>query len=214
MKSLGLGLLKNGAAIAIAFFVMSAPAQAVYKYEYNGNVFPTTEWFYYYNPDEPPPFYPYYITYDSKVTAEVFSPTLLTSGSGFTNGLTFTLTQTSSDYAMYTMTYPYPFPPYYNYHEEGVFNIGAVDASGLPTKWDISINYASQATTGRVFSRTFTTSTDLDSVTGGYEGFHYFEGSNANNPGTWTVSAVPEPGIYAMLLAGLGLIGFSARKHS
>lgn len=29
----------------------------------------------------------------------------------------------------------------------------------------------------------------------------------------WTVNAVPEPFIYAMLLGGLGLIGFTARRR-
>jgi hypothetical protein len=38
---------------------------------------------------------------------------------------------------------------------------------------------------------------------------------NWNSPGTWkvTVSAVPEPETYAMLLAGLGLMGFIAARR-
>jgi hypothetical protein len=208
MKSQSLGFLKYGAVIALTLFVISTPAHAIYKYEYTGNVFSTT-WTPEFKLGEMQPF-----SVNTVVTAEVFSPALLTSGSGLTNGLTFSLmTQTSpSDFAE-TMTYPfpYPYPPSFNFQEEGIFNIGAIDASGLPTRWNISIERVIAMGPG-ADHRTFSTSNDLDIVAGGYEGYIHFAGSIANKPGKWTVSAVPEPGIYAMLLAGLGLIGFAARK--
>ncbi|MBG6223065.1 MULTISPECIES: FxDxF family PEP-CTERM protein [unclassified Janthinobacterium] len=38
--------------------------------------------------------------------------------------------------------------------------------------------------------------------------------AGANYSGTYTVSAVPEPASYGMLLGGLGLLGFMARRRS
>ncbi len=38
-------------------------------------------------------------------------------------------------------------------------------------------------------------------------------GYNALAPGTWTVTSVPEPETYAMMIAGLGLLGFLARRR-
>ncbi|MEK7708235.1 MAG: FxDxF family PEP-CTERM protein, partial [Pseudomonadota bacterium] len=38
-------------------------------------------------------------------------------------------------------------------------------------------------------------------------------GQFASYAGTMNISPIPEPETYAMLLAGLGLIGFSARRR-
>ena len=38
-------------------------------------------------------------------------------------------------------------------------------------------------------------------------------GQILNSPGTWTVATVPEPETYALLLAGLGLMGAVARRR-
>ena len=44
-------------------------------------------------------------------------------------------------------------------------------------------------------------------------GITLIDAANSFVPGTWTVAAVPEPSTYALLLAGLALVGFSAKRH-
>ena len=59
--------------------------------------------------------------------------------------------------------------------------------------------------------------TDLGSVVNPPTGFTYFSGADAiNNHGQLVAvgAVVPEPEMYAMLLSGLGLIGFLARGRA
>jgi len=95
----------------------------------------------------------------------------------------------------------------------GVFYIGAVDSTSLPTEWDISIDLSYWAPTGRFFYRHFSTSTDLDTVARGYESITEMAGSITDQSGIWTVSEVPEPSFYVLLLAGLGLLAFMVRRR-
>ena len=56
-----------------------------------------------------------------------------------------------------------------------------------------------------------------DSVLDRPEVTAYFPGNAAstfNTYGTWTVAVVPEPGTYAMMLAGIAALGFMARRRS
>jgi len=94
-------------------------------------------------------------------------------------------------------------------------NIGAVDANGLPTLWDISLLRQLHTPEGREDISSISTSNNGDSVVGGYETYYFFQGAIAST-GTWTMgpTAVPEPETYAMLLAGLGLVGAVARRRS
>jgi len=59
--------------------------------------------------------------------------------------------------------------------------------------------------------------TDVASVVNLPTGFNHFSANAINNHGQLAVGAVqtiPEPEIYAMLLSGLGLIGFLARRRA
>jgi hypothetical protein len=216
MKSTNWRLLTRGiAACAIWLALLPSAAQAEYKYVYTSQPIPVT-WTALFDDTLPPS------VIDTTLTAVIFSPTLLVAGSGLTSGLSFTLKQSAPFSFEETLVYPYPYEPVSSScgpgtpchpFDDGVFSIGAVDAAGLPTQWNVGINFAFQAPTGRSYSRNFLTSTNLDSISGGYEGFSQIEGSLANSPGSWTVSAVPEPESYAMLFAGLGLIGFAVRRR-
>ena len=192
-------------ACAIAVSTFSAPTQATYRYEYTGNTFELEE----FNLLESP--FPFFSV--GRLTAVVFSPTRLTNGSGLTAGLTFSLAGWSG-----RAVYPYPSVPTQTPGSElnptnvGTFSIGAVDDSGLPTDWNISINTSFTTFTGRETSIFAVTSTNLDSVSNGFF-IGTMNGSLANSPGVWTVSAVPEPQTYAMVLAGLCLMGYAARRQ-
>jgi hypothetical protein len=66
--------------------------------------------------------------------------------------------------------------------------------------------------TGRHVTDFFQTSTGLDAAAGGYEGFSSYGGMSMNNPGSWTVSVVPEIQTYGLLLSGLALLGVASRR--
>jgi hypothetical protein len=57
----------------------------------------------------------------------------------------------------------------------------------------------------------FTVQYNGDPTYGLFDNFNYGDGSNGNGGGV--ISPVPEPETYAMLLVGLGLIGFMARRR-
>lgn len=207
---------------AIILTIFTTSAQATYQYTYTGNIFTTSSttpnW-----PGEgacnPDPTAPCITTREEYVSVKFTSPSLLTSGASLSDIPAFTLTASDR-----ILPYPYPYPSqdpvggpgdpaHPNYG--GVFDIFAVDANGLPTDWNISIDYNYRAPTARLWQSFIKTSTTQDITYGGYEGFLDYLGQLDNNPGTWSVTtAVPEPETYAMLLAGLGLIGFTARKRN
>ncbi|CAA9890506.1 conserved hypothetical protein [Candidatus Methylobacter favarea] len=234
MKSPGLDFLKyiiGSSAITIS--TLSASAQANFLYEYTSNVIPVTS-----RANVPKPtsdggsiWYELVESHEVVITALVNSPARLTNGSGLTDDLIFTLTPHQIDYGYFFynffpqqdgLTYPYPLPLFpdceFCPHTDisAVWNIFAVDALGLPSEWDISISqWVMQR--GRGHFAEIATSTNLDSFSG-YDNLQTpyassYEGSLANNPGSWTVTQVPEPESWAMLLSGLGIFGFAGRKR-
>ena len=89
----------------------------------------------------------------------------------------------------------------------------ATNASGNVTAWFVGA-YANSANTQM--------QTNLNSPFGPISGADFSETTAffagnygiVGTPGTWTVSGVPEPETYAMMLAGLGLLGFIATRRS
>lgn len=206
--------------------VLVAPARADYRYQYAGNPFTVANWTAnaYVDPDTGIPIYEF-ANYDSEssVTAVLYTHSLLTVGSGLGDVFRFTLTR-NDGVIQDVLEFPYPYfgpidplaepgspgNPYNN----GFLSIGAVDAAGLPTDWNIAITFAVSYPTGRQLTLNLVTSTTVDSVSGGYEGFSSYSGASNGTPGQWSVSVVSEPATPSMLIAGSALLWARARRRS
>lgn len=218
VRVIGLGniVFKNLFASLVILLTLPAVAQADYLYEYTGNAFTVSSTAQTYvdlgNGDFT--YMPITTTYEARVTASVFSTSLLTSGSSLADGIHFTVTGNKEYGPPIVLEFPKAFPPDPSYFPQnsGVFSITSVGADNLPNAWNIGISqYVFLGGRGHLID--FSTSTNLDSVSGYDEPFVAFSGLLADNPGSWKVSVVPEPETYAMLLAGLGFIGYSVRRH-
>ena len=157
----------------------------------------------------------------SVITAHIFTPTLLTAGSAWAPGTEIHMYRFSDDAIQQALLYPDPNadptrPPgsVWNPNYTVTMNIGAVDANGLPTLFDISLQRQLRTPPGFEDLSNLFISDSGARASGGYETYSTFNGA-ITTPGTWTmgVAPIPEPETYAMLLAGLGLIGAVARRR-
>lgn len=202
--SIGLGL--------IGFSTLSYSA---YQYTYSGDTITgTLTQYHIFEPE------PYTTTEDftGAIFLQFTSPTLLTGSADLTNIGSFMMggETTPSFYGNGTITgnwvYPYPYQVD-AYHSYGEFQILAVDANGLPTDWNIKMQ-GDAGYTRHTYSN-FETTPTTDKIYG-YSEYGYDWSGQTTNPGQWSVvsvSVVPEPETYAMLLAGLGLIAYVARRR-
>ncbi len=192
----------------------SSVAASAYQYTYSGNTITGT--LTNYHPFEPQP----YVTTED-FTGAIFvsftSQTLLTGPLDMTGIDSFMMggETTPSFYGNGTITgnwvYPYPFPTV-AYNSYGEFNIYSVDANGLPTDWNIKM-FGDAGYTRHTYSN-FETTPNIDKIYGYSEYGYEWTGETVLNKGQWIVTAVvPEPETYAMLLAGLGMVGFVARRR-
>ena len=195
--------------------VFSSSTFADYQYIYSGNVFSTT-----FNVlhDNPPYDLPWAL--DEHISAAFTTPTLLNAGANLIDVPAFTISAISD----YSRVLPYPSPnpnPDFGWSDNGWpdinyvgnLNIAAVNSYGLPTEWNISVDYSFTSPTGHFHQSFIKTSTNKDITYGGYEGFSDYLGQLDNHPGMWSVTAVPEPEKFVMFFAGLGLMGFIARRR-
>ena len=199
-------------AMCVSLAALFGGAAHAYQYNYVSEVFPVE--FTSIRGD-------FTITQYSIVTAHIFTPALLTAGSTFAPGTVIQMYRYSNFQTQQALVYPDPDadptrPPgsVWNPNWTVTMNIGAVDANGLPTVWDISLQRQLHTPEGREDLSNLFVSNTGDSATGGYETYSYFAGASAA-PGTWTIgpAPIPEPETYAMLLAGLGVIGAAARRR-
>ncbi|MBP1202487.1 hypothetical protein JOD97_000501 [Duganella sp. 1411] len=162
------------------------------------------------------------VTQYSIVTAHIFTPTLLTAGATWAPGTVIQMYRFSNNEMQQSLVYPDPyadpaFPPgsAWNPNWTVTMNIGAVDANGLPTLWDISLQRQLRTPEGREDLNNLFVSNSGDSASGGYETYSYFAGASTGT-GRWSIgpAPIPEPETYAMLLAGLAVLGAAVRRRA
>ena len=89
------------------------------------------------------------------------------------------------------------------------------DASGVPQSWSVHIGRRSGLPSGAVNADTHIEATgDSAHIHTSPSGIFDAAGTGLWNIGTWTVTPVPEPSEYALLLAGIALVGFAAHRRN
>lgn len=200
--------------VVCVLVTFSTSASALYKYEYYGNTFISTA--------SSPQFPNQDLHSVSALGIAVYTENPLAPGSSLTDVLYFSISHVDEFYGNNLF---YPLPQYDPMAWPGspgnpfnipTFSIGSVDNSGLPSSWDISLDYSFRSPTAREFKRLFESSETSDSIFGYYEGFSYISGVLTNHPGSWTVSfvsSVPEPNVNALMLFGLGIMALYVRRR-
>ena len=219
--------------LATMLAIFTTSAHATYQYIYTGNTFITSTITPNWGGDmscNPDPTAYCIETREEFVSVTFTFATLLSAGVNLPANLSFVIStnDVNDPYRSRALPYPfiYPYPPDYpppvppdpigtpgNPYNIGTFNILSVNSFGLPTDWDISVYNAYNNSHDNVDSF-IRTSTNQDSAAGTDSRFSNYSGQLDNAPGQWTVSAVPEPSTYAMLLAGLSLISFFAKRRN
>lgn len=209
-------LLHAMMALGVCLFCTQVGASAPgYQYTYTGKPFTTT--FISNHFEYPPPYDVEVRTAQERIEVDFVMPTLLNGGANLLDSVPFNIRAIDvATGSTRQMGFPSPYLslpggggggsvvyPYYI----GSFDILATNSAGLPTAWNISIDYNYNAPTGRFTQSVLSTTTSQDSTLGGYEGFYWYTGSNTNNTGTWAVTVVPELQTYLMMLMGLMLMG-------
>jgi hypothetical protein len=156
-------------------------------------------------------------TFQSTISAAIRTSSLLTPDTQLADIISVTMTGTPYEGSVFTLEYPGapipdPFPPY-DLRVGAYLDIISMDAAGLPSAWDISVDQY-LFIGGRAHYVQMLTSTISDNINGYDEPFSGFAGSNQNSPGSWQVtwiSSVPENQTSGMVFMGLAMISLFVR---
>lgn len=202
-------------ACAALLATVGAPAMAEdFRYVYVGNDIPIHFSHFLQPPDSP--YYDYWTT--GRIIVELVDDAPLTAGTTLGDVNWFRLSvQAAMDpghhFSISTPLVPGETVCCSYWHElSGSLSIGAVDANGLPTDWNIWLQDYYILPTGRHDVTRIATTTASDGFSAGNEdGFS--AGGSGLSGGTWLAMPVPEPSTYALMIAGVGLLGFVARRR-
>ncbi len=205
-------------ALACTSVWLTAGAPAIaedVRYVYIGNDIPIHYSHYHLPPDSP--YYDYWTT--GRIIVELVDDAPLTAGTTLSDVNWFRLSVQSDKDPGHHFSLSTPLVPgetvccSYWHELSGSLSIGSVDANGLPTGWDIWLQDYYILPTGR-HDVTRIASSDLRDGFGAGNQDGFAAGGSGSTGGTWMLMPVPEPSTYALMIAGVGVLAFIARRRS
>lgn len=208
-----------GLALAALLSVGASPGFAEeLRYHYVGNAFQMRVENVRANPGDPNQ----YRFLEVSLDADIYMPTtrLLQAGDTLEDVSRFSMTlNVNSDGFRYSETVFFPHVPICDQcgvhnETEASLSIGAIGMFALPTDWDLFISRRFILPTGRHDYMEFASTDTQDRLYGFYESFTNSTGQLDGARGVWSLSVVPEPATYGLMLAGVGLLAFISRRNT
>lgn len=204
-------------ALAVALSMGASPGFAEeLRYHYIGNAFEMRVENVRANPGDPDQ----YRFLDVSLDADIYMPTnrLLQAGDTLEDVSRFSMTLNVNDNGFrYSETIFYPHVPYcfqcgVHSETEATLSIGAIGMFALPTDWDFFISRRFILPTGRHDYLELASTDAQDRLYGFYETFTNSTGQLDGARGVWSLSVVPEPATYGLMLAGAGLMAWVRQR--